>query len=141
MAKRKEKRGGKRGPEGNPKGHQRPTQFRDHKSFARSRRKLDPGTRARFVAQVDKFKEEWCDPKRTRDDLKSTWNLKSLRGEAQKFNVQQVTLTIPYRVAFMEIDGRDMCILLYLYKRSMGKNDKDYVVAAERAQQIIEGLR
>ena len=135
------KRGEKYGPESNASRRKRPTQFRDHKSYARLRKKLDPSTKARFVAQVEKFKEEWCDPKKTRDNLKSTWDLKFLKGEAQKYNVQQITLTIPYRVAFMEVDGRNLCILLHLYKRSMGKNDRDYVLAAERAQQVVEGLR
>jgi len=90
---------------------------------------------------VDKFKEEWCDLERTLDDLKTTWDLKFLRGEAKKLGVRQITLTIPYRVALMVIGNRNLCIFLHLYKKSSGKNDKDFEVAADRARQISEGLK
>ncbi len=141
MANSKKHRQEKHGPEEEQDGHNRPTRFKEHKGYAHSRGKLDPSTRARFVPQVEKFKEEWRDPERTLDDLKSTWDLKFLKGEAKKLGIRQITLTIPYRVAFMVIGSQNLCILLHLYKKSKGKNETDFEVAVERARRISEGLK
>lgn len=140
MANSKRKKSGKPGPKEDQIGHKRPSRFEEDEGFKHSWKKLPPSEKGQLVAQLKRFKADWCNPEITAKDLNTVWEYKALQGASKKSGAMQIRLS-NHRVALVVITEEDPCVwLLEIFKKAGKKNPTDIDRAAERARRIREGL-